>query len=84
MNKKTIRQECKHLPVQQMDVKSSISLKKIQYWMDVYERMKMPLKKGKSKKAISTNIAIERSNGKPLDQAIAIAYSVAKKGKKTK
>lgn len=44
----------------------------------------MPLKKGKSQKAISTNIAIERSNGKPLDQAIAIAYSVAKKKKKTK
>lgn len=44
----------------------------------------MPLKKGKSQKAISTNIAIERSNGKPPKQAIAIALSVAKKGKKTK
>lgn len=42
----------------------------------------MPLAKGKSKKAISKNIAIERSNGKPLKQAIAIAYSVARKPSK--
>jgi hypothetical protein len=44
----------------------------------------MPLKQGKSKKAISENIAIERSNGKPLKQAVAIAYSVARKNKKVK
>ena len=35
----------------------------------------MPLIQGKSKKALSANIAIERSNGKPLKQAVAIAYS---------
>lgn len=39
----------------------------------------MPLIKGKSKKAISENIAIERSNGKPKKQAIAIALNTARK-----
>jgi len=42
----------------------------------------MPLKKGKSKKTISTNIAELKRSGRPTDQAVAIAYSVAKKTKK--
>jgi hypothetical protein len=37
----------------------------------------MPLKKGKSKKAISANIKTEMAHGKPQKQAIAIAMSVA-------
>lgn len=41
----------------------------------------MPLTKGKSKKAISSNIAIEIRKGKPKSQAVAIAYNVAKKSK---
>ena len=44
----------------------------------------MPLVKGKSKKAISENIAIERKAGKPEKQAIAIAYSEAGKSRKKK
>ena len=46
----------------------------------------MPLKKGKSKKVISSNIREMRHAGHPLDQAIAAAYSTARKsgGKKTK
>lgn len=41
-----------------------------------------PLIKGRSKKAISKNIATEIRAGKPRRQAAAIAYSVARKSKK--
>lgn len=42
----------------------------------------MPLKKGKSKKVISENIAELIRAGKPRAQAVAIAFDVAKKPKK--
>jgi hypothetical protein len=42
----------------------------------------MPLKKGSSRAAISSNIKTEVQAGKPPKQAIAIAYSVARKSKK--
>ena len=41
----------------------------------------MPLLKGSSKKVISKNIATEIKAGRPQKQAIAIAFSVAKKSK---
>lgn len=43
----------------------------------------MPLEKGSSKKAISRNIKTEMAAGRPQKQAVAIALSTAKKGKKS-
>ena len=42
----------------------------------------MPLKKGKSKEIISSNIKAEMGAGKPQKQSIAIALDVAGKSKK--
>jgi hypothetical protein len=42
----------------------------------------MPLKRGKSKKAFKANVRAEISAGKPVNQALAIAFSMKRKGKK--
>jgi|TARA_R110000824_G_scaffold181605_2_gene362491 hypothetical protein len=42
----------------------------------------MPLKKGSSKKTISSNVKTEMKAGKPRRQAIAIALNTAKPKKK--
>jgi len=44
----------------------------------------MPLKKGKSKAAMSYNIGELMKSGRPQKQAVAIAYSVAGEKKKPK
>jgi hypothetical protein len=41
----------------------------------------MPLKKSKSKKAFKENIKAEVKAGKPVKQAVAIAFSVKRKSK---
>ena len=43
----------------------------------------MPLDKSKSPKAFQKNIKTEIKAGKPMKQAVAIAYDVAGKKKKT-
>lgn len=42
----------------------------------------MPLEKGKSKKTIQKNIRTEINAGKPVKQAVAIAYEKARKSSK--
>ena len=42
----------------------------------------MPLTKSKSPKAFKSNIKKEVAAGKPVKQAVAIAYSVKRKAKK--
>jgi hypothetical protein len=39
----------------------------------------MPLKRGKSQKAVSANIRTEMEHGKPQKQAVAIALDVARR-----
>lgn len=45
---------------------------------------KMPLKKGRSKKIMSENIGELVKSGRPVKQAVAIAYERAGKGRRKK
>lgn len=44
----------------------------------------MPLTKSKSKKAFQKNVKAEIQAGRPVKQAVAIAFSVKRKAKKKK
>ena len=41
----------------------------------------MPLHKGKSEKAFKANVRAEVNAGKPVKQAVAIAYSIKRRSK---
>ena len=42
----------------------------------------MPLKKSKSAKAFKSNVRAEAHAGKPIKQAVAIAYAVKRKARR--
>lgn len=42
----------------------------------------MPIDYGRSKKAFKKNVETELESGKPIKQALAIAYSIKKRGEK--
>lgn len=44
----------------------------------------MPLKKSASEKAFKQNVGTEVMSGKPVKQAVAIAYNVQRRAKKKK
>jgi hypothetical protein len=44
----------------------------------------MPLKKGRSKKVLASNIRTEIRHGKPPKQAVAIAYAMRRRAGKRK
>ena len=44
----------------------------------------MPLKKSSTKKAFQQNLKTEINAGKPIKQALAIAYSIKRKAQKKK
>ena len=48
------------------------------------KRRNMPLKKSTSKKAFQDNVSTEIKAGKPIKQALAIAYSVKRKAQEKK
>jgi hypothetical protein len=55
-----------------------------QFRADYHEDRQMPLKKGRSRTAMSSNIRKLMSEGRPQKQAVAIAYSVAGRSAKGK
>ena len=50
--------------------------------LDKLPEVKMPLKKGKSKAVVSSNVSELVRSGRPQKQAVAIALDTARKSKK--
>ena len=60
------------------------STSRTNYFSTREERATMPLKKSTSKEAFRQNIKAEVKSGKPVKQAVAIAYSVKREAAKGK
>lgn len=50
----------------------------------LYQLQLMPLVKGTSEKAFSKNVKTEVKSGKPVKQAVAIAYAVKREAEESK
>ena len=76
--------QCKYTKANKVDNDDKIAQFKTLLKALGYEEIKMPIKKGKSRKVVSENISELVRSGKPRNQAVAIAMDSAGKSRKGK